>query len=321
MRAVVFDRVGPPEEVLAVRDVPTPTPGRGEVLVRMRLSPINPSDLMYVRGQYGLKPETPATPGFEGVGVVEASGGGLLGWFRVGKRVAVINDRRGNWSELTVTSARQVVPVPADIPDELAASYFVNPMTALVLLEHVLKAQPGDWLMQTAAGGALGRMIVRLAKRSGVRTLNVVRRPEHVEELKRLGADEVVLESDPLPDRAVPFILDPVGGDLATRVLDRLAHGGRMVIFGSLTGQPVRVDPRALIIGSKSVEGFWLADWMKKQRVLKLLRLFRRVGQLTREGVLATDVGRTFPLDQVREAVAEAARPGKAGKVLLRIAD
>ena len=115
MKRVVFDRPGPPAEVLRIEDdVPAPQPGRGEVLVRMLASPVNPSDLMYVAGKYGLKPKLPATPGFEGVGVVEANGGGVLGWLRKGKRVAVINDRIGNWAEYTVTKARQVVPVPDD---------------------------------------------------------------------------------------------------------------------------------------------------------------------------------------------------------------
>ena len=133
MRAVVFDQPGRPEDVLHVRDVPAPAPGRGQVLVRMIASPVNPSDLLYVAGGYGLKPKLPATPGFEGVGVVEASGGGVLGWLRKGKRVAVINDVRGNWAEWTVAKARQVVPVPRDIPDEQAATFFVNPATAVAM--------------------------------------------------------------------------------------------------------------------------------------------------------------------------------------------
>src|SRR5580692_2002097 len=115
VKAIVFDRTGPPAEVLQIREVERPKPGRGEVLVRMLASPINPSDLMYIEGKYGLKPSFPATPGFEGVGIVEESGGGLLGRLRKGKRVAVINDRVGNWGEYTITKARQVVPVPADL--------------------------------------------------------------------------------------------------------------------------------------------------------------------------------------------------------------
>src|SRR5262245_35807123 len=129
MKAAVFDRFGDPAEVLQARDVPVPEPGRGQVRVRMIASPINPSDLLTVRGQYGTVPKLPATPGYEGVGVVEASGGGLLGKLRVGKRVAVINAKGGNWQEQVIVPARQVVPVAADVSDDQAASFFVNPAT------------------------------------------------------------------------------------------------------------------------------------------------------------------------------------------------
>lgn len=327
MKRVVFDRTGPPAEVLRIEDdVPAPQPGRGEVLVRMLASPINPSDLMYIAGGYGLKPRLPATPGFEGVGVVEATGGGVLGWLRKGKRVAVINDRIGNWAEYTMTKARQVVPVPDDIPDEQAATFFVNPATALVMTQDVLKVSPGAWLLQSAAGGELGKMVIRLGQKFGFRTLNVVRRREQVEELKKLGADAVIVESDgPLPEQVakitdnVRFALDPVGGKTGSEVIASLSPGGRCLLYGALTDQPVSVYPRFAIGTHLRVEGFWLAIWMKQQGVLTLLKLFRRVRALMREGVLRTEFAAMYPLEDVRKAVEHAASPGKGGKVLLKI--
>src|SRR5438270_9377895 len=116
MKAVVFDRFGDPAEVLHVRDVPPPEPGPGQVRVRMVASPVNPSDLLVVRGEYGKLPTLPATPGFEGVGVVDRSGGGLLALvrgLRPGKRVAVIAREGGAWAEYAVVPARQLVPLPA----------------------------------------------------------------------------------------------------------------------------------------------------------------------------------------------------------------
>jgi NADPH2:quinone reductase len=326
MRAVVFDRVGDPAEVLQLRDVGKPVPGRGEVLVRMLASPVNPSDLMYIRGEYGLKPEFPATPGFEGVGIVEASGGGLLGRFRTGKRVAVVNDRRGNWSEYTVTTARQVIPVPADLPDAQAATFFVNPATALALTRHVLEVAPGQWVAQSAAAGALGSMIVRLGRKFGFRTVNVVRHERQIDVLKSLGADVVLLDGDDLPDRiraatggGVPFALDPVGGDTGARLLRSLAPGGRLVVFGSLSGRPIALDPRSLIADDLRVENFWLGRWAKRQRILTMLKLFKTIRALAREGVLSTERVEEFPMERATDAVRRAAEPG-AGKVLLRIA-
>jgi NADPH:quinone reductase-like Zn-dependent oxidoreductase len=328
VKRVVFDRPGPPAEVLRVEDdVPAPQPARGEVLVRMLASPINPSDLMYVGGKYGLTPKLPATPGFEGVGVVERSGGGVLGWLRKGKRVAVINDRVGNWAEYTVTKARQVVPVPDDIPDEQAATFFVNPATALVMIQDVLRVPRGAWLLQSAAGGELGKMVIRLGKKHGFRTLNVVRRREQAEELKALGADAVVVESDgPLPEQTakvapegIRYALDPVGGKTGSEVIASLTPGGRCLLYGSLSDEPVSFHPRQAIGSSIRVEGFWLAAWAKQQGALTMLRLFRRVRAMMREGVLQTHVAATYPLEEVRKAVEHAAAPGKGGKVLLKI--
>jgi NADPH:quinone reductase-like Zn-dependent oxidoreductase len=330
VKAIVFDRYGPAAEVLSFRDgAARPTPGRGEVLVRMLASPINPSDLMYTEGKYGLKPRLPATPGFEGVGVVEATGGGLLGWLRKGKRVAVVNDRIGNWAEYTVTTARQVIPVPKDIPDEQAASFFVNPATAVVMTRDVLRMPAGEWLLQSAAGSELGKMVIRLGKKFGFKTINVVRRREQVDELKKLGGDAVLVESDgPIDEQVrkainapgVNFAIDPVGGKTGTQVVEALAAGGRCLLFGVLSGEPVSVDPRFMITGSKRVEGFWLADWARRQSIPGMLRLFRRVRALMREGVLHSDIAGTYPLERITDAVRHAAAPGKSGKVLLKIA-
>src|SRR3954464_14131172 len=189
MKAVVFDRFGEPNEVLSVREVPTPEPGPGQVRVRMVASPVNPSDLLVVRGRYGVLPQLPSTPGFEGVGIVDKAGPGLLGWFAKGKRVTVINGAGGNWAEYAVIPAKQARPVPSDLPDEQVASFFVNPATVLAMVRHVLKVPKGAWLLQSAAGSTLGKMIIKLGKVDGFKTLNVVRRREAIDELKALGGD------------------------------------------------------------------------------------------------------------------------------------
>lgn len=326
MKAAVFDQPGPPDEVLTVRDIPTPRPGRGEVLVRMLASSVNPSDLMYVRGNYTVPPKLPATPGFEGVGVVESSGGGLLGRFLKGRRVVVMNDRTGNWAEYAVASARQCIPVPSQLSDEQAATFFVNPATALAITRHVLDIAAGEWLLQTAAGSALGKMVIRLGKESGFRTINVVRRREQVEELKRLGADHVLCEADgPLPEqlkKLVPdgmrYAMDPVGGATGSQAVQCLAPGGRLIVYGSLSDESLSIHPRFLIEG-RTVQGFWLGRWAKSRSLPQKLRLIRQIRSLIRSGVLTSDVAATYPLERVTEAVRNAAAPAKGGKVLLTL--
>jgi len=330
MKAAVFDRFGPPREVLQVRDVPAPEPRRGEVLVRMLASPINPSDIMYIEGRYTLKPELPCTPGFEGVGLVERTGGGILGWLRKGKRVAVINSPYGSWADYTVTSARLVVPVPDNLPDEQAATFFVNPATAIALTRRVLAVPPGEWLLQSAAGGELGKMIVRLGRKHGFRTMNVVRRREQVEELKQFGADEVIVEADgPIDEQVkrltnglgVKFAIDPVGGKTGSDVIASLGAGGRCLLYGSLSDEALSLHPRRLLSAAIRIDGFWLGDWAKRQSIPTMLGLFKEVRTLMTDGTLTSTIAATYPLAQVTEATAHAVAPGKGGKVILRIGE
>ncbi|MBW3538972.1 MAG: zinc-dependent alcohol dehydrogenase family protein [Planctomycetes bacterium] len=333
MRAVVFDQFGEPADVLRVADVEEPVPATGEVLVRMLASPINPSDLMSVRGTYGRRPPLPATPGFEGVGVVEASGGGLLGRLLKGRRVAVINRGTGNWQERTVVPARQAIPLPSDLPLEQSAMFFVNPMTAYVMTRRVLAVPRGTWLLQTAAGSAVGRMAIALGRHYGFRTLSVVRRAEQVDELTALGGDAVLAFDPPRDDaaelrrrvleltdgRGVPFAIDPVGGAAGSAVLTCLADGGRMLVYGTLSGEPLVCSPRSLMTAGASVEGFWLAPWMAGRGVMARLRLVRTIARLMKAGVLVSPVGEIYPLEEISTAVRKAEEPARGGKVLLRI--
>lgn len=328
MKAVICERWGDPEEVLQVRDVPEPgEPKPGEVRVRMLLSPINPSDLLMIEGRYGRQPALPCTPGFEGVGIVEA-GRGLLARRVLGRRVAVLNGVTGNWQEQVVIPARQAIPVSSALTDEQAATFFINPASALVMVKHVLAVPRGAWLLQTAAGSALGRMVIRLGKIYGFKTLNAVRRREQAEELLRLGADAVIATSDENLHRrvleltkgeGVRYAIDAVGGSTGSEVLGTLARNGRMLVYGALAGQPLTIDPRTLLVGQKKIEGFWLSEWVRDAGILRMLLLLRQLNKMIGAGVLASDVGGTYPLDEVGAACRHAAQQGRQGKVLLRI--
>src|SRR3954447_10683516 len=328
MKAAVFEAFGEPAQVLGVREVPEPEPGPGQVRVRMIASPINPTDLLVVRGLYGVLPRLPATPGFEGVGVVDKVGPGLLGRMVDGKRVAVINSQGGNWAGFAVIPARQARPIQADIPDEQAATFFVNPATVLALVRHVLKVPRGEWLLQSAAGSTPGKMIIKLGKHDGFKTLNVVRRSEAKEELTRLGGDAVISSSEGpvdeqvrriLGDDGVKYALDPIGGGTGTAVFRSLGPGGRLVVYGTLSGDPIQADPRRLISGRKVIEGFWLGHWMRDRSIPASLLLFREIASLIRRGVLASDLGPSFEIYEINKAVSQAEAVGRGGKVLLKL--
>jgi NADPH:quinone reductase-like Zn-dependent oxidoreductase len=262
--------------------------------------------------------------------VVEASGGGLLARRVLGRRVAVLNSTGGNWQEQVVIPARQAVPVPAHLSDEQAATFFVNPASALAMTRYVLRIPPGAWLIQTAAGSALGRMVIRLGRHYRFRTINIVRRREQRDELLRAGADAVICSSDePIPERVygltggagAAFAIDAVGGATGSDVARSLAAGGRMLVYGTLSEEPMAIHPRVLMVGQKRVEGFWLSEWIRAQRIVTLLLLFRRLRGLFREGLVTSTIAGTYGLDDIRAAVTRASTPGNQGKVILRMSN
>jgi len=333
MKAIQFDRYGDPFDVLKLRDLPLLEPGEGEVSVQMLLSPINPSDLLFIRGLYpGIHPSFPASVGFEGVGRIDRIGAHVEG-FVVGQRVVVANnDGGGNWAEYVVCPARLLVPIPESLPDEQAASLLVNPMTALALLRSVLSVPKGAWLVQSAANSELGKMIIRLAKHDGIRTINVVRSQETAAELVQLGADAVITPTDgPLDEQVraiignqgVSYALDAVLGDIGTQLFEALADDGHMVVYGYLSGEPLQVGvhPRTVLTGNRTLQGHYTSYWIKKLDQATLAEFSRDLIQLVEEKVLTTTPGPTYPLAAFSDAIRQTEEHGRRGKVYLRLVD
>ncbi len=333
MKSIQFNAPGEPSAVLSCVERETPKPQRGEVLVRMLAAPVNPSDMMFVRGHYTIPAQCPTTPGFEGVGVVEQTGGGLRGLLFRGKRVVVLNKRGGNWAEYTVVPSTDVIPISNALSDEQAATFFVNPATAWVMTREVLRIPQGRWLLQTAAGSALGKMIIRLARHCGFRTFNLVRRASVAEELRSLGADHVeVFDESPSAEQqlnesirrvigpgGVQYAIDAVGGATGSAVVRQLGAEGRALVYGTLSGKPLEFSPRTLMTVGSKVEGFWLGQFMQKQSLPFKLSLVRRLTKLIQADVLSTEVSTTFTLDLIRQAVVSSEDPAVRGKTLLSI--
>ncbi|MGI5142732.1 zinc-dependent alcohol dehydrogenase family protein [Streptomyces sp. CA-106110] len=328
MKAIRFAQHGEPTEVLSVEDVPVPVPGEGQVRVRILETPVNPSDLLYVRGYYaGVEAHFPAPTGFEGVGIVETVGQGVKD-VAEGQRVSVVNGPGGNWAEYAVVPAGELFLVPDEIPDDQVASFVINPASAILMVRHVLAVPKGEWLLQSAAGSELGRMIIRLAKRDGIRTVNIVRRRESAAELERLGADVVIVSTEgPIDEQVrrmidpegVKYAIDPVVGETGTQIFKSLSEDGRMLVYGSLTREPIRIgdDPRYILAGRRTLEVYWLGYWLPRLTDAQREQLSRDIADLMREGIVETSPGRKYSLDQIHEAVTQAEEKGRQGKVFL----
>src|SRR5262245_4295850 len=219
--------------------VPVPRPGRGQVLVRVRATPCNPADFLYLENRYGIDRPLPATPGFEGAGEVVASGGGLLGRWLVGKRVACGGHKSsGTWAEYVLTAANQCVPLRRGLSLEQGATAMANPMTALALVGLIRRGRHRAYV-QTGAAGQLGRMILSVAAARGRVGIHVVRRAAQAESLRALGAEHVLISTDAgfetaLAERCrtlgATIALDAVAGALTGQLLNALPPHGEVVV-------------------------------------------------------------------------------------------
>src|SRR5262245_28454878 len=242
---------------LKVMDCPVPRPRRGQVLVKIAAAPCNPSDLLLLQGKYGTLKKLPTVPGWEGAGTVVANGGGLLGRWLMGKRVACAlrTDRDGTWAEYFVANAKNCIPLKAELPIEQAASLIVNPLTAVGLLDTAHRAGHRA-AIHTAGASQLGRMMLVMANEMNYPLINVVRREAQAELIKSLGAEyvlnsssqtfvnELQLLSKKLKATAV---FEAVAGDMTGTVLNAMPHNSMAYVYGALSQESCgNIDPIGL---------------------------------------------------------------------------
>ncbi len=324
MKVVSFDRFGPAHEVCACVDAADPgPPGDGEAVVRVDAFPINPVDLLTIAGEYAERPPLPATPGSEGVATVEAVGRGVAN-VKAGDRVLLMG--RGNWASRKRDKAKALLVVPKDLDVLQAAMLKINPATAYLMVTRYGGLKPGDWLIQNAANSGVGRLVVRVAKARGLHSVAVVRRDGLEKPLAALGVDAVVVDGDDLAGRvkaatggaAIKLAIDAVAGEATLRLSDCLADGGTVVNYGRLSGEPCRVSPNRVIFAGVTLTGFWLVRHLTAMSDADRLALYADLGKRVAAGELASDVASVHPIADIKAALAEAARPGRDGKVLVK---
>ena len=319
MKQVIFYETGYPQEVLKVEEAELPVPKSGEVLIRVTARNINPSDIMFIRGMYGIAPQLPSSAGFEAVGVVEDAGDQER--ITVGTRV--IFSAVGTWKEYICLPASQLSPAPEGMPDEVACQAFINPMTAYGMLQRS-GLQAGEWLLLTAGASAFSKLVIQMAKAKGIKLACTVRRQEQIAQLTELGVDLVVnTETEKIPHalmqatngEGVSVVFDAVGGTLGARALSSLKPKGKMMVYGLLSLENIPLNSGLMIFKDLSVEGFWLTSYMegldKNARQEAIQTVF---GTLTSQD-LKVDVAEKFPLDQIKEAIAAYEKPGRSGKL------
>ena len=332
IKAIVYERHGNPAEVLQIKTEPWPKPAPDEAVVEMRAAPINPADINAIEGKYPGRREVPAVPGFEGAGVVVDVGANVS---TIAKGALVILPHNiGTWREALAVKASELVAVPPEIEPVHAAMLKINPMTAWRLLHDYVDLARGDWLIQNACNSAAGRAVIQIAHELGYKTVNLVRRPELIDELRAEGGDIVLVDNES-PSRtgtlrdevknatsgaAIRLGLNSVGGDSALRIANCLAFGGTLVSFGAMSLQPLKIPTGLLIFKDLRFRGIWINKWYDNATMQERMEAFKPLFEMARRGLLKTKVEKAYPIDDAKTAVAHAMRDKRSGKIIFEFA-
>ncbi len=322
-KVIAYHHHGAPSSVAVLEEHKLPVLNDHDVLVRMKLAPINPADINMLEGSYGELRDLPAIGGNEGVGEVVACGPGVR--IQPGQKVKPALGI-GTWREWFVSPVSDLIIFPPFLADEQAAMLMVNPPTAWRMLEDFVPLQPGDWLVQNGATSAVGQLIIQLAHQRGIHTINLVRRRGVEMELRALGADIVLVEdkeglrqlAEMAANKDIRLGLNCIGGESAAHVAKHLVSRGTMVTYGAMSRQPFRISTKLLIFKDLRVRGFWLTSWYRTASQRKIDEMFHALYHLFAQGKLQTSIARTYSIEDYRLALAHATTGGRGGKILLK---
>ncbi|KQZ27429.1 NADPH:quinone oxidoreductase [Caulobacter sp. Root1472] len=324
MRALVVETLAPDFAGCAVREVATPQPGPGQVLVRVRAASVNFPDLLMTRGEYQFKPPPPFTPGLDLAGEVAALGEGVTGW-SLGEAV-VGGARLGGFAQYAVLAAEALKPKPARLSFAEAAAYGAAYLTAYVALVRRARLEPSEWVLVHGAAGGVGLAAVDLAKALGAKVIAASASDEKLAQIQRLYApDAIVNVTGGFKDevkaitggRGADVIYDPVGGDVFDESVRCIAFDGRLLVIGFTSGRIPTVSVNLPLIKGFSVMGVRAGEYGRRFPE-KGRENTEAVWRMADEGVISPHVHATFKLEHWREAFDLLANRQVVGKAVVQ---
>ncbi len=317
MDALQISTFGEPSDVVERVKIPDPdAPMANEVLVAVEYAPINSSELLTIRGQYGVLPSLPAGLGNEGVGRI-LSVGEEVNHLKVGDRV-LLPSSHSSWRERIVLPATDLFPLPQGADPQQLSMLGINPPTGALLLSEYVQLKPGDWVIQNAGNSGVGRSVIAFAKERGLRTVSLVRRQELIDELLAAGGDIVLVDGAEISARVaqatgyaqLALALDGVGGEAMLSLYGSLTPGGTLVVYSAVSRKPGLASVVDIVFRKVTIRGFWL-DYPEFRASPKVLEAIKTGARLIAEGKLHMPVAATYPLIAAKEAIAHAQRGGK----------
>ena len=318
MKAIQIHQFGDPE-VLQLHEVPIPTPGPGQVLVKVRAAGVNPYETLMRAGAYAIKPALPFTPGSDAAGVVEAVAAGVTK-VKPGDRVYTATTVTGSYAEYTLALESAVHPLPANTSFVQGAGLWVPCGTAFTALRHHARARPGETVLVHGASGGVGIAAIQFARAMGLQVFGTASSPKGLDLVRAEGAHRVFDHSRPdhgeeilqaTGGRGVDVVLEMLANVNLATDLKLLAMDGRVIIIGS-RGE-ITINPRDLMARRASAKGFTL--WAATAAEIGEIHAAMAAG--LENGTLRPVVSKEMPLKDAPQAHRDIMAPGASGKIVL----
>jgi NADPH:quinone reductase len=323
MRAVICRRYGPPED-LVVDDIADPTPGPGQLLVRVLAAAVNFPDVLLIAGKYQIKIPVPFTPGSELAGEVVAAEDGAP--FRPGDRVFGATPT-GAFAELALLDAHQVSAIPSGTDFAHAAAFGVTYRTAYHALRSVAQVAEGDWVVILGAAGGVGQAALDLAVGMKARVLAAASTEDKLDICRQRGAEATVAyDRDDLKSAireltggGARVVIDPVGGRYAEPALRGLARGGTFITLGYAAGTIPAIPLNLVLLKDITIRGMEIRTFTADHPD-DAARDIRELQQMFADGRIQPYIGARFPLADAAAALRHVAERKAVGKVVIDVA-
>ncbi|MEI7607408.1 MAG: NADPH:quinone oxidoreductase family protein [Rhodospirillaceae bacterium] len=325
MRAVLCRGWGGPDS-LSIEDVASPVPGPGQVRLAVAAAGLNFADTLMIAGKYQEKPTFPFSPGLEVAGTVVETGPGVTG-FAPGQRVMAVLDH-GGFAEQVLARTEDVFPIPDSMDFAIAASFPIAYGTSHIALWERAALKAGETLLVHGAAGGVGLTAVEIGKALGATVIASANGADRLAIAAAHGADQLIdTKSEDIRDRVrsltdgrgVDVVYDPVGGDIFDKSLRSIAWGGRLLTIGFASGTTPQIPANHLLVKTCSVIGLYWGSYRRHAPHL-VAESFRQLFAWFEEGKLKPLVSRSFPLEQVGEALLTLAERRATGKLVLTLA-
>ena len=311
------------EDALTWTELPTPTPAKGQVLIRIQAASLNFPDLLIVQNKYQMKPELPFVPGSEYAGVIEAVGEGVTE-LKVGQAVACLSGT-GGFATHTLAPAKLCMPLPPGFPPADAAAFIMIYATSHHALLDRGQLKAGETELVRGAAGGVGMSAVQIAKTAGARVIAAASTDEKCAFCKQLGADETInYATQNLRERLKELtagkgpdvIYDPVGGTFTEAAFRSIAWRGRHLVVGFAAGEiPALKINLALIKGASIVGVFW-GDFARREPQANAAMMQELAGWYA-QGKIKPAIDARMPMSELKAAYARMNSRKVMGKLVL----